>query len=462
MKFESDTIASIASGYTDAGIGVIRVSGDQALAIAAKLFVPNRKEVDLLSMKTYTAHYGQIVDPETKERIDECILLYMKGPHSYTGEDTVEIDAHGGMYVCQRILNLLLRHGARSAEPGEYTKRAFLNGRMDLTQAEAVMDVIHANNEQALRVSQKQLSGSLKHKIQSFRDQIIHENAYIEYALDDPEHVSLDGFSEHLEEVLKGIKEQMKTLLSHAEDGRIMREGIKTAIVGKPNAGKSSLLNVLLGENRAIVTDVPGTTRDTLMEYISIGGIPFCMIDTAGIRDTEDVVEKIGVEKSKNSILDADLICYLVDASTPLTEEDEEIIALVKEKKTIVFLNKSDLTPMITETMMNDKIDAPILSTSMKTKKGLDQFEQLVKEMFFDGSFDAKEETYLTRQRHTECLESALESIDCVLSSIEMGMSEDFYTIDLMDAYEALGRIIGEAMEDDLVNRIFEEFCTGK
>lgn len=462
MIYEEDTIAAIASGCTESGIGVIRLSGKQSLTIIEKIFVPKKEKVTLHEMKSYTAHYGFIINPVDKKRIDECIILYMKGPHSYTGEDVVEIDAHGGSFVCNRILRILLENGARAAQPGEFTKRAFLNGRMDLTQAEAVMDVIHADNEYALKLSMNQLSGKLKDKIISMRNQIIHENAYIEYALDDPEHVSLEGFSDRLLILLHQMIEEIKDLLCHADDGRLLKEGIKTAIVGRPNAGKSSLLNALLKEERAIVTDIPGTTRDTLEEHITIEGIPFHIIDTAGIHDTDDVVEKIGVDKAKNAIVNADLILYILDSSMEFQEDEKEIIELIRDKNVIVLLNKSDLEQKMDEIIIKEMVDAPILSISIKKEEGLKEFYDIIKKMFFHGEITVKDGAMISNERQHSEIKKALESLMRVKESIELSMSEDFYTIDLMDAYEYLGNVIGEAVHDDLVNQIFEEFCTGK
>lgn len=462
MIYEEDTIAAISSGCTDSGIGIIRLSGKKSLNIIEKVFVPKKDKIKINEMKSYTAHYGFIVNPVDNKRIDECIILYMKGPHSYTGEDVVEIDAHGGTFVCNRILRVLVEHGARPAEPGEFTKRAFLNGRMDLTQAEAVMDVIHADNEYALNLSMNQLSGKLRDKIISMRNQIIHENAYIEYALDDPEHVSLEGFSDKLLLMMNDMIDEIKELLCHADDGRLLKEGIKTAIVGRPNAGKSSLLNALLREERAIVTDIPGTTRDTLEEHITIEGIPFHIIDTAGIHDTEDVVEKIGVDKAKNAIAGAELILYILDSSMEFQEEEKEIVELIRDKNVIVLLNKSDLQQKMDEAVIRKIIDAPILSISIKKEEGLKEFYDIIKEMFFHGEITLKDGAMISNERQHMEMKKALESLMRVKESIELSMSEDFYTIDLMDAYEYLGNVIGEAVHDDLVNQIFEEFCTGK
>lgn len=463
MNYSDDVIAAIASGLTQSGIGIIRLSGSHVLDVVKKIFKPYHKKIDIAQMKTYTAHYGFIVDPDDNDDIvDECIILYMKGPHSYTGEDTVEIDVHGGTYLCQKTLELICRHGARLAEPGEYSKRAFLNGRMDLTQAEAVMDVIAADNENALKNSVKQLKGDLKEQIVKMRDQIIHENAYIEYALDDPEHVSLERYPEKLKKIVNELIEKLQKFIDSAGEGRLVKEGLKTVIVGKPNAGKSSLLNVLLKEERAIVTNVPGTTRDTLEEHAIVGGIPLNIVDTAGIHNTDDVVEKIGVDKAIEVIEDADLILYVVDATQNLTKEDQQIIEKIKEKKVIVLLNKSDLNIKIKQEEILQWISAKVIVTSMTEQSGMEEFVNVLKDMFFQGELSMNQEVMITNNRQKQAMEKALESLKQVLFSIENGMSEDFYTIDLMDSYEQLGYIIGESVNDDLVNEIFKDFCTGK
>ncbi len=456
----SDTIAAVATAMAGSGIGVIRISGEEAFAIAEKVFRPAKKDKVLHEQETYTIHYGKIMDGE--EILDEVIVLLMKGPHSYTAEDTVEIDCHGGVYVVKRILELVLRKGARAAEPGEFTKRAFLNGRIDLSQAEAVMDVIQAKNEYALKSSIRQLRGSVRDRIRRIREQVLYEIAFIESALDDPEHISLEGYPKRLKEKIKELTEQTEALLKNADEGRILREGIRTVIIGKPNAGKSSLLNVLAGEERAIVTDIAGTTRDTLEEQIKLRGLILHMIDTAGIRKTEDVVEQIGVERAKGSIPDADLVLYVVDSSTSLDENDREIMSLLKEQKVIVLLNKTDL-PMVTTPEMVEKVfSRPSVCISAKEETGFDQFSQMVEEMFLKGAVSYDEEMHLTNIRHRISMEKAAESLEKVMESIRLGMPEDFYSIDLMDAYESLGTIIGESAGEDLIQEIFSKFCVGK
>lgn len=460
MNYNNDAIAAIASGYGQSGIGVIRISGEDALRILKQIFVPKNKNVDIQQMKTYTAHYGHIV--ENDNIVDECIVLYMKGPHSYTGEDVVEIDAHGGALVCHKILQVICRNGARMADPGEFTKRAFLNGRMDLSQAEAVMDVIHADSEKALEMSLQQLNGGLKAEIIKMRKKIIHENAFIEYALDDPEHVSLEGYADKLKEIVISLMHELDTYIKTADEGKLIKEGIRTVIVGKPNAGKSSLLNHLLGEERAIVTHIAGTTRDTLEERAMIAGIPLHIVDTAGIHETQDIVEKIGVDKAKSVIEDADLILYVIDQTEELNADDKQIMELIKEKKVIVILNKADLVKEEQKPAYLENLQAPYIFASMKENTGIEQMKDILKEMFFGGELETNQGVMISNERHKRAMEQAKDSLQNVYDSIENQMPEDFYTIDLLDAYEQLGYIIGESVHDDLVNQIFADFCTGK
>lgn len=458
--FQNQTIAAIATGMTTSGIGVIRISGEQSLEILNKVFKPVNEHTEVLKMKTYQAHFGHLYDED--EYIDECIVLYMKGPKSYTGEDVVEIDCHGGVVVMKKVLDLVLKYGASVAEPGEFTKRAFLNGRMDLSQAEAVMDVIHSQNDFALKSSLSQLNGKLKDCIITLRKKIIYHIAFIESALDDPEHISLDGYPEQLQEEMKSITSQMEYLIRHAEDGRILKEGLKTVIIGKPNAGKSSLMNYLVGQDKAIVTDIPGTTRDILEESIFVEGIPLNMVDTAGIRNTEDLIEKIGVEKAISELENADLILYIVDSSEKLDENDYKIMELLKNQHVIALLNKSDLDTQIEKDEFEQVLHVPVVSVSIKQDLGMDEFYECLNKMFFSGHLSMNQELYITNARHKTALENAFGSLNKVLESIELQMPEDFFSIDLMDAYEQLGFIIGESVEEDLVNEIFSKFCTGK
>ena len=457
--FHTDTIAAISTGMTSSGIGIIRISGPDAIAIADKVY-DSRSGKELENMQTHTIHYGFIRDGE--EFIDEVLVMLMRGPRSFTAEDTVEINCHGGVYAMNRILELVIRKGARPAQPGEFTKRAFLNGRIDLSQAEAVIDVINAKNEYALKSSVSQLKGSVLKVIKDIREKIIYHIAYIESALDDPEHISLDGYPEQLEEQVEQWKEKIRTLIASSENGKRMKEGIRTVIVGKPNAGKSSLLNVLLGEERAIVTDIAGTTRDVLEEQMSLSGISLNIIDTAGIRSTEDVVEKIGVKKAKTYARDADLIIYVVDSSTGLDENDEEIMEMIRDRKAIVLLNKMDLDCITTEEDIRKHLDKPVIPVSAKEEQGIDRLEQTVKDMFYDGSISFNDEIYITNMRQKAALKEALDSLEQVSVSIQNQMPEDFFSIDLMNAYEELGSITGESVGEDLVNEIFSKFCMGK
>lgn len=455
-----DTIAAIATAMAPSGIGIVRISGPEAVAVADRLYRGKKKEKKLADMKSHTIHYGWIVEKE--QVLDEVLVMLMRGPHSYTGEDTVEIDCHGGVLAVKRVLEAVLHAGARIADPGEFTKRAFLNGRIDLSQAEAVMDVISAKSEYALQSSVSQLQGSVRRAVKEIREKLLYEIAFIESALDDPEHISLDGYPEKLEGIVQEEKRKIEKLLKSADDGKMLQEGIKTVILGKPNAGKSSLLNLLVGEEKAIVTDIAGTTRDVLEEQISLGGISLRMLDTAGIRSTEDKVEQIGVERAKEHAKNADLILYVVDASVPLDENDGQIMELLKDRKTILLLNKSDLETVISKEELTARIDAPVLNISAREETGLAELEALIKEMFFQGEISFNDEVYITNMRQKRALEEALESLNLVENSIAMGMPEDFFSIDLMNAYERLGSIIGEAVGEDLVNEIFSKFCTGK
>ena len=448
-----DTIAAIATAMSNSGIGIVRISGEESLNIIQKVYKGK-------TLKDHAIHYGYIVDGD--ETIDEVLVMVMKGPHSFTGEDTVEINCHGGVYVVKRILETVIKAGARPAEPGEFTKRAFLNGKIDLSQAEAVIDVINSKNEYALKSSVSQLKGNVQKKIKEIREQIIYHTAFIETALDDPEHISVDGYGETLRLTVDNLICELDVLLKSSDNGRIIKEGIKTVIVGKPNAGKSSLLNVLVGEERAIVTDIAGTTRDVLEEAINLNGISLNIMDTAGIRNTEDIVEKIGVDKAKTYANEADLVIYVVDASREFDQNDYDIIELIRDKKTIILLNKSDLATVITKDMVKSIIDKPIVSISAKEEQGIQEFEEIIKNMFFHGELSFNDEVYITNMRHKAAIQDAYNSLQKVIVSIDNDMPEDFYSIDLLDAYESLGSITGETIGEDLVNEIFSKFCMGK
>ncbi len=456
---KTDTIAAIATAMTSSGIGIIRISGGQAFEVIEKIFKKkNGGKIDL--SRSHTVQYGYICDQD--EVIDEVLVLIMKGPHSYTAEDTVEIDCHGGVLMMKKILETVIQYGARPAEPGEFTKRAFLNGRIDLSQAEAVIDVINAQNEYALKSSVSQLKGKMSEKIKALREKIIYEIAYIESALDDPEHISLDGYGEELAKKLEPMVKELERLIASADNGKVMSEGVKTVILGKPNAGKSSLMNVLVGEERAIVTDIAGTTRDTLEEHIRLRGISLNVVDTAGIRDTEDVVEKIGVTKARTAAEDADLIIYVVDASVPLDENDRDIIEMIRNRKAVVLLNKTDLEQVVSVEELEKQTGHQVIPVSAKEETGIEELEKEIQSMFYHGDIDFNDEVYVTNIRHKTALTESLSSLKLVQKSIVDGMPEDFYSIDLMNAYEQLGTIIGEAVEDDLVNEIFSKFCMGK
>lgn len=458
--YKNDTIAAISTAMTGSGIGIIRISGEKSVSIAEKIFHPGKKGKKLSEQAAYTAHYGMIKDGE--EIIDEVLVLLMKKPHSYTAEDTVEIHCHGGVYVMKRILDLVIRNGARPADPGEFTKRAFLNGRIDLSQAEAVMDVIQAKNEYALKNSVSQLKGSVMKKIRALREQVLYEIAYIESALDDPEHISLEGYPQKLCVKVDNFLKESEELLTGAEEGRVLREGIRTVIVGKPNVGKSSLLNVLAGDERAIVTEIAGTTRDALEEQIRIRGLTLNLVDTAGIRETEDVVERIGVDRAKNMVNEADLVLYVVDSSSVLDENDEEIISFLKDQNVIVLLNKSDLPSVVNSEMIQEKLSKPVISVSAREETGIEEFADLLEKMFLEGRVSFNDEVYLTNARQKNAMEEAKRSFERVKESIEADMPEDFFSIDLMAAYDSLGQILGESVGEDLVNEIFSKFCMGK
>ena len=472
-KYENETIAAIATALSDSGIGIVRISGENAIYIIDNIFRSAAGRRILTKVQSHTIHYGYIVDSD-ENVIDEVMVAVMKAPRSYTTEDTVEINCHGGVLVMQKVLEAVLHAGARLAQPGEFTKRAFLNGRIDLSRAEAVIDVIHSQNEYALSSSVSQLKGQLSNKIHTLREDILYQIAFIESALDDPEHISLDGYPEQLATKVTYFQQEIAKLLVTADNGRLIKEGISTVIVGKPNAGKSSLLNMLLGEDRAIVTEIAGTTRDALHETINLHGISLNMIDTAGIHETQDVVEKIGVERAKKYAMDADLILYVVDASGNIDEDDQNIISLLDGKKAIILLNKSDLENKITEESLKENLakrlkhseDIRILRTSTidpsSENSGMEELEETIRNMFFEGELKHNNELVVTNLRHKEALQDALHSLQLVERSIEDGMPEDFYSIDLTSAYASLGKIIGEEVDEDVVNEIFSKFCMGK
>lgn len=458
--FKEDTIAAITTGISNAGVGIIRISGDRACEITDRVFQAENKKKKASNMKSYTAAFGKIYDGD--DLIDESILLVMKAPHTYTCEDVCELQCHGGIVVLRKILDLVLRNGARAAEPGEFTKRAFLGGRIDMSQAESVMSLINAKNDFAVRTSVDQLQGRLKNTIVNMREKILYNVAFIESALDDPEHYSLDGFPDKLRMIIDDILIQVEELINTFDNGKILSEGINTVIVGKPNAGKSSLLNMFVGEDRAIVTDMAGTTRDTLSEIVNVRGITLNIIDTAGIRETDDLVEKIGVDKAIKSVDKADLVLYVVDGSVELDENDQRIIEKIRDKNVIVIINKSDLEIKIERDAICRYIDAEVIQLSAMTGDGSEELYDMLNKMFFEGSLSYNDQLYITNARHKNELVCTKNALEKVIESIDMGMEEDFFSIDMMDAYEHLGLIIGETARDDLADKIFKDFCMGK
>lgn len=458
--FLTDTICAIATGMENAGIGIIRISGSEAINIASKVFKPANDKKVVKTMKSYTAAFGGVYDGDNM--IDEGILLLMKGPHTYTCEDVCELQCHGGVHVLKEVLEAVIKAGARIAEPGEFTKRAFLNGRIDMSQAESVMDIINAKNDFAVKSSLVQLKGELKDRITEMRDTILYNTAFIESALDDPEHYSLEGYPQKLRVIVDNMVDNVDKLLATYDNGRVLKEGIKTVIAGKPNAGKSSLLNLLLGEDRAIVTEVEGTTRDTLEEVVNINGIILNIVDTAGIRSTDDVVEKIGVDKALKNVDNADLILYVVDGSKQLDDNDSQIISHIKGRNVITVINKSDLDVVVDKLLISEELPGDIIEISAKYGDGKEELYNILNDKFFSGQLQYNDELYITNSRHKDELIKTRESLSKVIESIDMGMEEDFFSIDLLDAYEHLGMILGETMRDDLADKIFAEFCMGK
>lgn len=456
---EKDTIAAIATGMSNSGIGIVRMSGPQAVDIADRIFRP-KNGISLKNSKSHTIHYGNICF--NNNVIDEVLVMLMKAPNTYTREDVVEIDCHGGVFVMKKILEAVIKSGARPAEPGEFTKRAFLNGRIDLAQAESVIDIINSQNQYALSNSVKELSGKLSKIISEIRSDILEKTAYIEAALDDPEHISLDNFGDKLvitvDNAISGVEKLLKTV----ENGKLFTQGVNTVIIGKPNAGKSSLLNVLTGYDRAIVTDIAGTTRDTIEERINLDGITLNLIDTAGIRKTDDKVEEIGVKKALTVASQADLILYVVDGSTLLDDNDYDILNTIKDRKTIILLNKTDLSQITTSDMISEITDSKVIPISAAKKTGIDELSDYIVRLFTNGDIGFNDEIYISNERQKTALLNALQSLKYVKEAVNSGMPEDIYTIDLMDAYRELGKITGEAVEDDLVNEIFGKFCMGK
>ncbi len=463
MFFQNeDTITAIASGLSNSGISVIRISGSDAITVADKIFC-TKSGSSLMNADTHTVHYGMIMDGE--EFIDEVLLLVLRAPRTYTREDVIEIDCHGGALVTQRVLETILKQGVRLAEPGEFTKRAFLNGRIDLSQAEGVMDLIDASNRLAMKHSAGQVRGSLKNKITGLRNTILDDVAFIEAALDDPEHIDVDEYRETLECHIAEVSESISELIAGFHNGKLIREGVNTVILGKPNAGKSTLLNLFAGEERAIVTEIAGTTRDLLEVPVMVDGIQLNITDTAGLRDTEDVVERIGVERAKESAERADLILYLLDAGKEIEADEITFIRRLEAERLILLVNKSDLAQEEKKLRLNEleaELGTSVIAISAKENIGTEDLKTAIREKCFFGVNPDSESLYISNERHKEALKEAATYMENAKGSCDAGMPEDFISIDLMGAYQALGKILGETLDEDLVNNIFEKFCLGK
>lgn len=459
---EMDTIAAISTPLGEGAIAIVRLSGDQAISIASKLFkgVGNKK---LENVPSHTIHYGHIIDPETNEIHEEVMVSVMKGPKTYTKEDIVEINCHGGIVSVNRVLQLVLNHGARLAEPGEFTKRAFLNGRIDLSQAEAVMDLIRAKTDRAMNVALGQMEGRLSRLIRKLRQELLETLAHIEVNIDYPEYDAEEMTHHILIEKAVKVKKEIEKLLQTSQQGKILREGLKTAIIGRPNVGKSSLLNSLVQENKAIVTDIPGTTRDVIEEYVNVKGVPLRLVDTAGIRETEDIVERIGVERSRQVLKESDLILLVLNYGEELTKEDENLFKAVEGMDVIVIVNKTDLPQKIDMERVKDlSKNHKIVATSLLEDRGVEELEAAIAEMFFAGSIEAGDLTYVSNSRHIALLNEALRTINDAIGGIEAGIPIDMVQIDLTRTWELLGEIIGESVQDSLINQLFSQFCLGK
>lgn len=459
---EFDTIAAISTPPGEGAISIVRLSGDEALAIADRMYHSGSK--CLLEVPSHTIHYGHILDPATNQLIDEVMVTVLKAPKTFTREDIVEINCHGGMVVTNQILQLALRQGARLAEPGEFTKRAFLNGRVDLSQAEAVMDLIRAKTDKAMNLALNQLDGNLSHLIRSLRQEILETLAQVEVNIDYPEYDDVEELTTRLLlEKAHQVEGQIDQLLLTAQQGKILREGLSTAIIGRPNVGKSSLLNYLLDEEKAIVTEIAGTTRDVIEEYVNVRGVPLKLIDTAGIRDTEDVVEKIGVERSKKALAEADLILLILNQSEALTAADRELLRLTADDKRIILLNKTDLPAQLNLDSEAELLgDSPLFAISVLEKAGLDQLEKAIADLFFAGGTGDKDASYVSNTRHIALLEKAGQALGEVIVGIEAGMPVDLVQIDMTRCWDFLGEIVGDSVQDELITQLFSQFCLGK
>lgn len=456
-----DTITSISTPMGEGAIGIVRLSGPQAIEIGDILYKGKKK---LSEVETHTINYGHIIDPETDETVEEVMVSVLRAPKTFTREDIIEINCHGGILTINRILELTMTYGARMAEPGEYTKRAFLNGRIDLSQAEAVMDFIRSKTDRASKVAMNQIEGRLSDLIKKQRQSILEILAQVEVNIDYPEYDDVeDATTDFLLEQSKRIKEEINRLLETGAQGKIMREGLSTVIVGRPNVGKSSMLNNLIQDNKAIVTEVAGTTRDVLEEYVNVRGVPLRLVDTAGIRDTEDIVEKIGVERSRKALSEADLILFVLNNNEPLTEDDQTLFEVIKNEDVIVIINKTDLEQRLDVSELREMIgDMPLIQTSMLKQEGIDELEIQIKDLFFGGEVQNQDMTYVSNSRHISLLKQARQSIQDAIDAAESGIPMDMVQIDLTRTWEILGEIIGESASDELINQLFSQFCLGK
>jgi tRNA modification GTPase len=459
---EFDTIAAISTPMGEGAIAIVRLSGEQAFNIADKVFRPVKGSVN--DFASHTIHYGHIADPETNQIIEEVMVSVMKGPKTFTREDVIEVNCHGGLVSVNKVLQLLLKHGARLAEPGEFTKRAFLNGRIDLSQAEGVMDLIRAKTDRAMSVALNQMEGRLSKLIKKLRQEILETLAQVEVNIDYPEYDDVEEMTHRvLLDKSKQVRDEIKKLLVTSEQGKILREGLSTVIIGRPNVGKSSLLNSLVHENKAIVTDIPGTTRDVIEEYVNVRGVPLRLVDTAGIRETEDIVERIGVERSRKVLKEADLILLVLNSADELTHEDEQLFEAVEGMDVIVIVNKTDLPQKIDLSKVKQlAAQHKLVTTALIEEQGIDELEEAISSLFFEGSIEAGDMTYVSNSRHIALLNQAHESISDVIDSVEMGTPIDIAQIDLTRTWELLGEIIGDSVHESLIDQLFSQFCLGK
>ncbi|MDY0404124.1 tRNA uridine-5-carboxymethylaminomethyl(34) synthesis GTPase MnmE [Virgibacillus sp. 179-BFC.A HS] len=457
---ETDTIAAISTPIGEGAISIVRLSGPEAIEIAAQIFDGK----DLHTVASHTIHYGKIVDPKTREIAEEVMVSVMRAPKTFTREDVVEINCHGGLVSVNKVLEMVLAGGARLAEPGEFTKRAFLNGRIDLSQAEAVMDLIRAKTDKAMHVALKQMDGRLSRLIKKYRQELLETIAHVEVNIDYPEYDDVEEMSnDMMREKTKQVHDQIEQLLALAKQGKILREGLSTAIIGRPNVGKSSLMNTLVQENKAIVTEIPGTTRDIIEEYVNVRGVPLRLVDTAGIRETEDIVEKIGVERSRQVLKESDLILFVLNYHEELTEDDKKLFEAVEGLQYIVIVNKTDLSQHLDMNQVKELAKSqPIITTSLIEEKGVDELEKAIADTFFEGDLDAGDMTYVSNVRHIQLLKQAKQALEDAMAGLEMNMPLDLVQIDVTRTWEFLGEIIGDTASDSLIDQLFSQFCLGK